>query len=141
MLLLLGTRSLSLVFNLPPFSLQFVDVEIVYCTDFFAPQEWGRIASGGDEILCLAKNGRISLWHKTRCLVHNPYQKVRNPTTMATRRDDSSDRVQHISAQTKSEKLRQPTAADLGAALSRGVFQKCSRILDLRVSFDWEYRR
>ena len=26
----------------------------------------------------------------------------------------------------------------VGAALSRGVFQKCSRILDLRVSFDWE---
>ena len=27
---------------------------------------------------------------------------------------------------------------DIGAALSRGVFQKGSRILDFRVSFDWE---
>ena len=26
----------------------------------------------------------------------------------------------------------------IGAALSRGVFQKGSRILDLGVSFDWE---
>ena len=26
----------------------------------------------------------------------------------------------------------------VGAALSRGVFQKGSRILDFRVSFDWE---